>query len=184
MDAVVGDGLGQVGVARLRLDRAAAAFPEIRDLGYFAGMLDELEALDAGTDWPGPSALRELAPADVGRVVTERLRARISAIMGYPDPSAVGEDKPLIGLGMDSLMAVRIRNAARADFGEEPSVALLLQGASVHDVSEDLISQLGLETGLETGTADQRSNDLRGRAHGRAAARQRAAVRRKAGRRA
>jgi phthiocerol/phenolphthiocerol synthesis type-I polyketide synthase D len=106
------------------------------------------------------------------------LRARISAIMGYPDQSAIGEDKPLIGLGMDSLMAVRIRNAARADFGVEPSVALLLQGASVHDVSADLISQLG----LETGTADQRSNDLRGRAHGRAAARQRAAVRRKAGR--
>jgi phthiocerol/phenolphthiocerol synthesis type-I polyketide synthase D len=184
MDAVVGDGLGQVGVARLRLDRAAAAFPEIRDLGYFADMLDELEKFDAGTDWPGPSALRELAPADVGRVVTERLQERISAIMGYPDQSAIGEDKPLIGLGMDSLMAVRIRNAARADFGVEPSVALLLQGASVDDVSADLISQLGLETGLETGAAEQRSNDLRGRAHGRAAARQRAAVRRKAGRQA
>ncbi|MDT5312044.1 MAG: phthiocerol/phenolphthiocerol synthesis type-I polyketide synthase [Mycobacterium sp.] len=179
MDAVVGDRLGRVGVARLRLDRAAAAFPEIRDLGYFTDMIDELAALDAGTDWPGPSALRDLDPADVGRVVTERLRERISAIMGYPDQSAIGELKPLLGLGMDSLMAVRIRNAARADFGVEPSVALLLQGASVHDLSADLVSQLG----LAGSTAAQRPNDLRDRAHKRASSRQRAAVRRKEGRR-
>jgi phthiocerol/phenolphthiocerol synthesis type-I polyketide synthase D len=179
MDAVVGGGVGRVGVARLRLDRAAAAFPEIRTLGYFTDMLDELAALDAGTVWPGPSALRELDPADVGRAVTERLQERISAIMGYSDPSAIGQHEPLLGLGMDSLMAVRIRNAARADFGVEPSVALLLQGASVHDLSADLVSQLG----LETDTAAQRPNDLRDRAHKRASARQRAAVRRKEGRR-
>ncbi|MCW2517097.1 MAG: polyketide synthase family protein [Mycobacterium sp.] len=179
MDAVVGGDVGRVGVARLRLDRAAAAFPEIRDLGYFVDMLAELAALDAGSEWLGPTALRELGPADVGRVVTERLRERISAIMGHADQSAIGEDRPLIELGMDSLMAVRIRNAARADFGAEPSVALLLQGASVRDLSADLISQLG----IDTEAVEERPNELRDRAHRRASARQRAAVRRKVGRR-
>ncbi len=51
-------------------------------------------------------------------------------------------------------MAVRIRNAARGDFGVEPSVALLLQGASLHDLSADLVRQLGF-------TADRRPTNSR-----------------------
>ena len=45
---------------------------------------------------------------------------------------------------MDSLMAVRMRNTMRGDFGVEPPVALLLQGASLADLAVDLIRQLGL----------------------------------------
>ena len=77
-------------------------------------------------------------------------------------------------------MAVRIRNTARGDFGVEPPVALLLQGASLQDLTADLIRQLGL-AGQDT---TENGNGLRDRAQQRAAARQRAATRRKAGRRA
>ena len=90
------------------------------------------------------------------------------------DPTA-----PLLDMGMDSLMAVRIRNAARADFGVEPPVALLLQGASLHDVTADIIRQLGL-----AGTQTPRHDDqVRDRAQQRAAARQEDALRRKRGQR-
>jgi phthiocerol/phenolphthiocerol synthesis type-I polyketide synthase D len=166
-------------ITRLRLDRAAAAFPEIHHLGYFAGMVEELDATSAGGDWPGLGALRELDPVEVNRIVTGRLRERISAIMGYPDESAIQANRPLTELGMDSLMAVRIRNTARGDFGVEPAVALLLQGASLQELTTDLIHQLGLN-GHDSG---ERPNALRDRAHQRAAARQRATMRRKAGQR-
>ena len=82
--------------------------------------------------------------AEVNRVVVARLRRRISAIMGYSDEGAVDTDQPLTELGMDSLMAVRMRNTIRGDFGVEPPVALLLQGASLADLALDLIRQLGL----------------------------------------
>ena len=179
LDSVVGTDVTQVGVARLRLDRAAAAFPEIRELGYFAGLVSELDVDSAGGDWPGPDALRELDAAEVTRVVTTRLQERISAIMGYADGSVIDITKPLTELGMDSLMAVRIRNTARADFGVEPPVALLLQAASLQDLTADLINQLGL---AKQDTAEP-GDGLRDRAQQRAAARQRAATRRKAGRR-
>ena len=80
---------------------------------------------------------------------------------------------------MDSLMAVRIRNTVRADFGVEPPVALLLQGATLADLTSELVGQLGL-TGQDS---TERANGLRDRAQQRAAARQRAATRRKAGQR-
>jgi phthiocerol/phenolphthiocerol synthesis type-I polyketide synthase D len=180
LESLVGGNLTRAGVARLRLDRAAAAFPEIRELGYFARLVEELDALSDGGDWPGPGALRELDPLEANRIVTERLRGRILAIMGYPDDWAIDTNQPLIELGMDSLMAVRIRNTARGDFGVEPPVALLLQGASLQDLTADLTRQLGLAGNDSTEPA----NGLRDRAHQRAAARQRAATRRKAGQRA
>ena len=85
--------------------------------------------------------------AEINRVVVARLRRRISAIMGYSDDGAVDIAQPLTELGLDSLMAVRMRNTIRGDFGVEPPVALLLQGASLADLALDLIRQLGLARG-------------------------------------
>ena len=177
LGGVMAAGFSRVGIARLRLDRAAAAFPEIHKIGFFADLVGELETDDADEDWDGPEALKELDAAEVNRVIVARLRRRISAIMGYSDDGAVDTAQPLTELGLDSLMAVRMRNTIRGDFGVEPPVALLLQGATLADLALDLIRQLGLE---EQESAE-RPNALRERAQQRAAARQRAASRRKVG---
>ncbi|OBF27071.1 polyketide synthase [Mycobacterium sp. ACS1612] len=179
LEAVLAGDIARVGVARLRLDRGAAAFPEIQQLGYFATLAEELD-VDTDDDWPGPDALRDMEAAEANRVVTARLGGRILAIMGYSKDSAIDADQPLTELGMDSLMAVRIRNTVRGDFGVEPPVALLLQGASLADLTTDLLRQLGLSGHDNT----ENANDVRTRAQQRAAARQRAAVRRKVGNRA
>ena len=165
------------GVARLRADRALVAFPEIRELGYFAGIVEELDMATDGGDWGGAEALRDLDPGAAHRAVTDRLAERIAAVMGYGDPAVVDPAQPLTALGMDSLMAVRIRRAARADFGVEPPVALLLQGASLRDVATDVIRQLGLAEPDAPRQADQ----VRTRAEQRAAARREAALRRNRG---
>jgi phthiocerol/phenolphthiocerol synthesis type-I polyketide synthase D len=167
------------GVARLRADRALAAFPEIRGLGYFTRVVEELDMASDGGGWAGADALRDLDPDEARRVVTDRLRARIAAVMGYADQSVVNPTQPLIEMGMDSLMAVRIRNTARADLGVEPPVALLLQGASLQDVTADLIRQLG----LAEHDIPQHADRVRDRAHRRAAARQEAALLRQRGQR-
>ena len=177
LGGVLAAGFSQVGIARLRLDRAAAAFPEIRQIGFFADVVGELDVDDADDDWEGADALKNLDAAEINRVVVARLRRRIAGVMGYSDDGAVDTAKPLTEMGLDSLMAVRMRNTIRGDFGVEPPVALLLQGATLGDVALDLIRQLGLAE--EDGS--ERPNALRDRAQQRAAARQRAASRRKVG---
>ena len=174
LEAVLAGDAGKVGIARLRLDRAAEAFPEIGELGYFANLAAELDLEDSDDDWAGPDALREMDADEVARIVTARVRKRISAVMGFSADGAIDVDQPLTGLGMDSLMAVRMRNTIRADFGVEPPVALILQGASLADLAVDLIRQLGLAE-----AAADRPNAVRDRAQQRAAARQQAAARRK-----
>ncbi|WP_156763412.1 type I polyketide synthase, partial [Mycobacterium scrofulaceum] len=178
MEPLLASGRCHTGVGRLRPDRALIAFPEIRNLGYFTNVVTELEAAGDGGDWAGPEALTGLEPDAAQALMTDRLRARIAAVMGYADRSAVDPGVPLVELGMDSLMAVRIRNSARADFGVEPPVALLLQGASLHDLVADLVRQLGLAGDSQ---ALEREDAVRDRAQQRAAARQQAALRRKRG---
>ncbi|HTM83981.1 MAG TPA: beta-ketoacyl reductase, partial [Mycobacterium sp.] len=180
LEAILGGDLDRIGVARLRLDRVAAAFPELQQLGYFATLAEELDLDSEDDDWPGPEGLRQLDAAEANRVVTGRLGARIMAIMGYPKGSVIDPSRPLTELGMDSLMAVRIRNTLRGDFGAEPPVALLLQGASLTDLAADLIRQLGLAA-PEGADGASDGGGVRGRAQQRAAARQRAASRRKVG---
>ncbi|WP_201407630.1 hypothetical protein, partial [Mycobacterium paraintracellulare] len=68
------------GVARLRADRTLAAFPEIRGIGYFTRVVEELDAAGDLGDWGGPDALRGLDAAEAERIVTERMRARIAAV--------------------------------------------------------------------------------------------------------
>src|ERR1700722_16006474 len=86
-------------------------------------------------------------------------------------------DTPMIELGMDSLMAVRMRQASQADLGVEPPVALLLGGASVSDITANVVRQLGVAVQSSTASV----NDVRDRASQRAAARRGAAMRRKRG---
>ncbi|CDO87835.1 polyketide synthase [Mycobacterium triplex] len=179
LEPLLAAGRCHTGVARLRPDRALIAFPEIRNLGYFTSVVDELEAAGDGGNWAGPEALAGLDPDQARAAIAERLHARIAAVMGYAEPSAVDADLPLVELGMDSLMAVRIRNSARADFGAEPPVALLLQGATLNDLTAELLRQLGLTGDAQ---AHQQQGAVRDRAQQRAAARQQAAQRRKRGR--
>ncbi|HVQ53382.1 MAG TPA: type I polyketide synthase, partial [Mycobacterium sp.] len=180
LESVLAGDLSRVGVARLRLDRASAAFPEIQQLGYFATLAEELDLDSDDGDWAGPDALRDMDAAEANRVVSARLGSRVLAVMGYPKDAPIDASQALTELGMDSLMAVRIRNTVRGDFGVEPPVALLLQGASLTDLAADLIRQLGLTEQDNTESA----NDVRSRAQQRAASRQRAAARRKVGDRA
>jgi acyl carrier protein len=136
--------LAQVGVARLRLDRAAAAFPEIQQLGYFANLAEELEAEKRRRTGRAPTRFVTWSPTRSTASSRHVCANAFQRSWAIPRDRAIETGQPLTELGMDSLMAVRIRNTVRGDFGVEPPVALLLQGASLRDVTTDLIGQLGL----------------------------------------
>ena len=180
LECLLATGRAHTGLVRLRADRAQAAFPEIRRLGYFARVIEEF-GLAGADDWTGPDSLRDLDPADAERVISGRVGARIAAIMGHADASALSTTLPLIEMGMDSLLAVRIRQAVQADFGVDPPVALLLQGAAVRDVAGDIFQQLGL-TAPAAPTAAVGAGGFRELASQRIAARQDAAIRQQRGR--
>ena len=85
LEAILASQPINIGVARLRLDRAAAAFPEIQQLGYFAKLAEELDIDSDDDDWAGPDALREMDAAEVNRVVIARLSGTHPGHHGLPE---------------------------------------------------------------------------------------------------
>ncbi|OEY24202.1 polyketide synthase [Corynebacterium sp. BCW_4722] len=68
-----------------------------------------------------------------GETVKERLRGIVSESMGY-DASDLPDELPLIDLGLDSLMGMRIKNRIEHDFQIPPLEVQTLRDASVADV--------------------------------------------------
>ena len=68
-----------------------------------------------------------------GESVAQRLRSIVSETMGY-DAEDLPDELPLIDLGLDSLMGMRIKNRVENDFQIPPLQVQTLRDASVADV--------------------------------------------------
>ncbi|WP_103339160.1 type I polyketide synthase [Amycolatopsis sp. CA-126428] len=82
---------------------------------------------------PGHSASHPTATPTAG----DRLAAIVAAVMGL-SPDRLDPDVPLVDLGLDSLMANRIRETVRRELGAEPDAAAVLRGATLADLNRDL----------------------------------------------
>ncbi|WP_262697428.1 MULTISPECIES: SDR family NAD(P)-dependent oxidoreductase [Streptomyces] len=130
----------QSGAVRLGHDHAVV-FPETRASSYFARVV--AGAARGRTDLAGfdRGRLLGMGREAVHRAVTERLTERIRPLLrNLGDGLPLGT--PLVRLGLDSLAAVRIKNAIRDDFRLDIPVSRLLQGASVTALADELTAGL------------------------------------------
>lgn len=82
----------------------------------------------------------EPAPAAAGDSITARLSHHIATVTGHP-AARITPTTALTDLGLDSLMAVRIRTAVERDFGVELHLRDLFDAGTVDEVA-DRIGQL------------------------------------------
>ncbi|MDO5669314.1 MAG: alpha/beta fold hydrolase [Corynebacterium sp.] len=99
-----------------------------------------VQAPQAAEDAPGYAPLSDPLEVDEirwdptsGESVEERLKAIVSESMGY-DVDDLPRELPLIDLGLDSLMGMRIKNRVENDFQIPPLQVQALRDASVADV--------------------------------------------------
>ncbi len=78
------------------------------------------------------------APPPVTTTAGDRLTQIVAAVMGL-SPDRLDPDIPLVDLGLDSLMANRIRDAVHRELGTEPDAAAVLRGATLADLNRDLV---------------------------------------------
>ena len=91
--------------------------------------------------------------------VEERLAAIVSESMGY-DVSDLPRELPLIDLGLDSLMGMRIKNRVENDFQIPPLQVQELRDASLADVIAKVEDAVHSSGGLEDNSLAQRLEDL------------------------
>lgn len=81
-----------------------------------------------------PSSVGRWSP-DSGETIAERLGLIVSAAMGY-EPEDLPWEVPLIELGLDSLMAVRIKNRVEYDFDLPPIQLTAVRDANLYAVEK------------------------------------------------
>ncbi|OBG45433.1 polyketide synthase [Mycobacterium alsense] len=95
----------------------------------------EEEALgDSLTNRYMPAGFTKWTP-DSGETIAERLGAIVGAAMGY-EPEDLPWEVPLIELGLDSLMAVRIKNRVEYDFDLPPIQLTAVRDANLYAVEK------------------------------------------------
>lgn len=96
-------------------------------------------ASDAGEAGSGPALALELAKLNPGervRRLAELMQGAIARVLGLdasPDVTT-----PIIDFGLDSLMAVELKNIFRAEYGIDLPVVLLLEGPSIESLAARL----------------------------------------------
>lgn len=108
----------------------------------------------------GVDAEAQLWDPESGESVEERLRMIVSESMGYDVEDLPGE-LPLIDLGLDSLMGMRIKNRIEHDFQLPPLQVQQLRDASVADVVGIVTEKVAARTGGDdrAGEASIREDD-------------------------
>ncbi len=95
----------------------------------------EAETLsDSLTNRYMPSDMTRWSP-DSGETIAERLGTIVAAAMGY-EPEDLPWEVPLIELGLDSLMAVRIKNRVEYDFDLPPIQLQAVRDANLYNVEK------------------------------------------------
>ncbi|XRQ06923.1 SDR family NAD(P)-dependent oxidoreductase [Actinomadura welshii] len=147
LEVLLARGMPATGVLRFDPATAVGLFPEIRTMPYFAALTAAAGAAagdGAGAgDWPGVEALKDLDPGTARKMIAAQVRHRIATVLGF-DPERLDPAVPLTDLGLDSLVAVRIKSGVEHDLGLTVPASVLLQGASVNVFEEWAAGELGL----------------------------------------
>jgi myxalamid-type polyketide synthase MxaE and MxaD len=92
-----------------------------------------------GSNW---DAVRAADPEERRELLESELRERVSNVLGL-SPSKLDVQKPLVEMGMDSLMGVELKNQIESELGVTLSLIELLQGASISRLASVLADKLG-----------------------------------------
>jgi aryl carrier-like protein len=99
--------------------------------------------VDAAPSISIPSDLLAAEPSERQGILDDFLADQVQRALALPQ--AVDRHEPLLNLGMDSLMAMELRNRLLSAVGVRVAVADLLEGATVTDVGRMLMRNLVIE---------------------------------------
>jgi thioesterase domain-containing protein/acyl carrier protein len=74
--------------------------------------------------------------------VLELVRDEVAAVLGIPDPSALSSERPLAELGLDSRMALELRNRLAAATGLRLPATLFFEFPTIDQAAHRLLDQL------------------------------------------
>jgi aryl carrier-like protein len=148
LDRVLDRDPEQVTVARVDWAAVAAAFPQARGVAQ----LSELAVAAGSGDADLRRRLAEAEPEEARELVAGHVRLLLARVL-RAEPDAVEADQAFTAMGLDSLMALDLRNRIDADLGVTVPLVRLLEGPTLAGFTGTVLD-LAAEVGI--GSAEER----------------------------
>jgi acyl transferase domain-containing protein/acyl carrier protein len=100
----------------------------------------------AANNGPSVSTLEQrllsLSSSDAERTVLELVQAEAAAVLSYVSPSMIGAEQSLEGIGLDSLMAVKLKNQLSNQVGIALPLYLIKESSAVIELARAILEKL------------------------------------------
>jgi acyl carrier protein len=140
MDLLMGHNPIQSAVLAADWPRVFESYPYIPPMIHHLGQEETAEEASEGTESVLERLLR--ATTEERRLIVETYLQEVIGRVLRIDPAQLGVQDQLNTLGMDSMMAIELKNRVEQTLSVSPSVVQLLQGATITDLAADLVTQL------------------------------------------
>jgi acyl transferase domain-containing protein/acyl carrier protein len=140
--------VAQIGAMPFSIHEWRKFYPGSEELPLFSYLVDEAVAdptSATGQEQPGTITRGLIFSTNDGEraaVVESYLCEKVAKVLGL-SASKLNVQQPLNRLGLDSLMAVEVKNRIECDLGVTLSLMRLLKGANVSQLAAEIVEQLG-----------------------------------------
>ena len=160
--------LGKAHLVPMHVNRRVFQDAAEMQLGGVPPLLREIVRPPARRAAPGAAAaasrlgerLASLPEAEREKVLLESIREEIAGVLSLGGPGEVPPDRPLSELGLDSIMAIEIRNRLSTLVATSLPASLLFDRPTPNELARHLGEQLGAVTRTSTQVATTISRDL------------------------
>jgi aryl carrier-like protein len=146
----------QIGVLSMDWTRMLSQFPAGAEPPRLAVLAEPVGARPQGPAAdarPLPERLRTAPGRDPAEVVAEFVGERVGAVLGLP-PTQLDTATPLVNLGLDSLMAVELKNRVERDGAPAVPLARYLDGSDIAGLAVTLLAAIDGAAGVATSGGD------------------------------
>src|SRR5690606_5292134 len=131
LERVLGDNPVQIGIAAMEWDRLTVNLGLSKPPAYYSHIRSR-QAGASNSDTPKMAEalmeqLREVAPSERQQMLIDALCSQLARVMGFDSPDRIKPNQPLQELGLDSLMAVEMRNVVNGFVGRALPATLLFK---------------------------------------------------------
>lgn len=165
LEGLLREGVTHAAVAPIDWRRFLAHLPEGSDAAFFERLAARMPIRSATAAVPMPAGRvpqwRLLPEAQRREAVQTHVMEQALQVLGLPPTTALEPRLPLKEAGLDSLMAVELRNALARSIGQSLPATLLFDHPSLDALTNFLVAHLGLQEMPEAIADSTNVRDLR-----------------------
>jgi NADPH:quinone reductase-like Zn-dependent oxidoreductase/acyl carrier protein len=118
-----------------------ASHPVLAEMPFFS-RLEGAISVRADTQNPTRTQLLAAGPAERLQILTDRLREHVAGVVRLA-ASKIDLDQPLVTMGIDSLMAIELKNRVEKEIGVAIPLLQLIKGPSLSELARSMVNSVG-----------------------------------------